>query len=257
MLMFLPGMLRPGCRAATIRRFCAALLCLAVLSGQSSAAQAASAPPPAANRTVDGSVCLTIDDGNSRQAIQRDLDALKAQGVHCTFFVIGSCLRANSDLWRRAVKEGHEVCYHSMHHDYMGGWSDARIAKDLDDWNRTAREVLKGYTSPKLARLPGGSGSSNQRILRLFESKGYQLVLWNVDTFTGAIKNHRSISAYIKGRTQAGSIILTHFTGQDAAALNQYLGWLKSHFTLTTVSRGLQQPVKRKPGPLPPPPVIR
>ena len=238
------------------RRFIAALLCLTLLAGLSPAAQAAPAPPPAASRTVDGSVCLTIDDGNSRKAIQRDLDALKAQGVHCTFFVIGSCLRAYPDLWRRAVAEGHEVCYHSMRHDNLGRWSNARIAKDLDDWNRTAREILTGYTSPKLARLPGGSGSRNQRILRLFQSKGYRLVLWNVDTYTGAIRRHRSIPAYIKANTGTGAIILTHFNGQDAAALGQYLGWLKSHYTLTTVSRGLQQPVKRKPGPLPPPPVM-
>lgn len=239
---------------STAKAWRAALtLLLAALFLLPARAVGAAAAPQAINSVPGKVVCLTIDDGYDRKAIQRDLDVLRAKGVHCTFFVIGDNLKGNADLWRRAVADGHEVCYHSMKHKDMSAWSNDRIKRDVDDWNKLAHQVLgANYVIPRLARLPGGGGHRNKRILQLFTGMGYKLIGWNVDTYTGAIRRHRSIAAYVTGNTRPGSIILTHFNSQDSSALPGYIDTLRKKYKLVTVSSVLF-PSKPTPKPTPTP----
>mgnify|MGYP003787793003 CR=1 FL=1 len=233
-------------QALKARKIIVSALLAIVLLSTSVAANAASL---SAVRSVPGNVvCLTIDDGYSKEAIKKDLDLLRAKKVTCTFFVIGNRLAAYPDLWRQAVKDGHEICYHSMNHTAMGSWSDGKILQDLKAWNSTAKRVLgSDYTIPKLARLPGGSGHGNARILKLFNSLGYKLVGWNVDTYTGAMKAGKPIPGYVLSKTASGSIILTHFNMSDANAMPQYIDALKRKFTLMKVSTAVYPPLFRKP----------
>lgn len=190
----------------------------------------------------NGIVCLTIDDGYGSESVRQALNILRAKKVHCTFFVIGSRLKALPELWRQAVRDGHEICYHSMNHKTMSSWSNASIAGDVRQWNQTAKNVLgQGYQIPKFARLPGGGGHGSQRIQALFDSMGYKLIYWSADTYTGVIRNgthnlNRRIADYIKSTTRVNSIILTHFNNYDVPAIPGYIDWLKSHFKLGRVS---------------------
>jgi peptidoglycan-N-acetylmuramic acid deacetylase len=109
-------------------------------------------------------VCLTIDDGYSVDAIKSMLSQLKRNNVKCTFFIIGCNLlnKAKQPLWRQAVKDGNEICYHSMNHRYLPSMSNREINADITAWEKAARKVLgRDYTIPKYARLPGGGGSYN------------------------------------------------------------------------------------------------
>ena len=195
---------------------------------------------------ISGTVCLTIDDGYSRQAITQALSTLRAKGVHCTFFVIGSRLTATPDLWRQAVRDGHEICYHSMNHNILSSWNDQAILNDLRQWNKKAKSVLgESYSIPKFARLPGGGGHENKRIQALFNSMGYKLISWSADTYTGVIKRgshnlNRRIADYIKKSTKANSIILIHFNSADVQAIPYYIDWLTSHYKVGRVSDAFQ-----------------
>ena len=201
-------------------------------------AAAAPASPHKFNKTPGGMVCLTIDDGYSKEDVIADLDTLRANNVHCTFFVIGCMLTKFPDVWRQAIQDGNEICYHTMTHHDISQWSNKRIQKDFERWVDTAHAVLGAdYVIPKFVRLPGGFGSSKSRILRLFDSMGYKVVYWNVDTFSGAHVKHANIVNYIKKNTKSGSIILTHFRKFDSSALAQYIGWLKENFTLGTLTQ--------------------
>ncbi len=231
------------------------ILAIMILSSQISA----NAASLSAVKMVPGKVvCLTIDDGYSKDAITLVLNLLRAKKVTCTFFVIGNRLTAYPALWRQAIKDGHEICYHSMNHKAMGSWSDRKILDDLKAWNSTAKSVLgNGYVIPKLARLPGGSGHTNSRILKLFDGKGYRLIGWNVDTYTGAIKVGKPIPKYVLSKTVPGSIILTHFNMSDANAMPRYIDALKSKFTLVKVSTAVfPAPTTRAPKPSPTIPLI-
>lgn len=209
---------------------------------------------------LNGIVCLTIDDGYSRKYVQMALDVLRKNHVHCTFFVIGRQLTALADLWRQAVRDGHEICYHSMRHTIMCSWSKERILADLKQWNKTAKSVLgAGYKIPKFARLPGGSGHHSARIQKIFSQLGYKLIYWSADTYTGVIRlSRRNLNAritnYVERTTKKNSVILTHFNCYDAPALSHYIGWLKKHFTLGTVSQAFaKKPVAPAHTPAPSP----
>lgn len=206
-------------------------------------AYASSAPLKCIKKALNGFVCLTIDDGYGRSNVKKDLDVLRANKVHCTFFVIGSVLKKYPDLWKQAVKDGNEIAYHTMNHTSVSHWSNSKISSDFKTWVKTAKKVLgQKYIIPKFVRLPGGSGSSNQRILKLFKNLGYQVVYWSSDTYTGAVKKHKSIDKYIRSKTKTGSVILTHFNSYDVPALPKYIGWLKSHYKLGTLTQAFAPP---------------
>ncbi len=64
----------------------------------------------------DHEVVLTFDDGPASPTTTETLDALKAECVHATFFLIGRNAAALPELVKRELKEGHSVGYHSMTH---------------------------------------------------------------------------------------------------------------------------------------------
>jgi peptidoglycan-N-acetylmuramic acid deacetylase len=203
------------------------------------------APAPAQVKSLpeSGIVCLTFDDGYSEAAIFTILDCLRENGVRCTFFVIGACLKLYGGLWRQAVEDGHEIAYHTMRHRNLNRCSNAQIVRDINQWNETARSVLgTGYRIPKIARAPGGS--ANARVRRLFNCLKYTLIYWSSDTFTGVYRRSKSgagtrTASYILRHTQAGSISLQHFNRYDAASVSRYIGELKARFRLGTVSEAL------------------
>lgn len=61
-------------------------------------------------------VVLTFDDGPWPTTTAAILDALKAQCVRATFFLIGDNAKARPALVQRELKEGHTVAHHSMTH---------------------------------------------------------------------------------------------------------------------------------------------
>ena len=205
-----------------------------------------SAPAPAQIKRLpeSGIVCLTFDDGYGEAAIVTVLDCLRENEVHCTFFIIGTCLKKYPGLWRQAVEDGHEIAYHTMTHQSLNRRSNKQIVRDINEWNETARSVLgAGYAIPKIARAPGGSAS--KRVRRLMSALGYKLIYWSSDTFTGV---YRGVTSPIRprGSPPTSSPIRRQVRSRcstsnryDAASVCRYIGELKARFRLGTVSEAL------------------
>ncbi|MDD4937742.1 MAG: polysaccharide deacetylase family protein [Candidatus Shapirobacteria bacterium] len=205
----------------------------------------ASSPAPSQIKSLPNSnmVCLTFDDGYGKTAITTILNCLRENNVQCTFFIIGSCLKKYPDLWRQAIADGHEIAYHTMTHSSLNRKSNQKIINDINKWNDLAHEILgEDYQIPKIARAPGGS--ANSRVRRLFESLGYSLIYWSLDTYTGVYKktHHnvaQKINNYIVNKVKIGSIVLQHFNNYDAPSVSLYIQYLKDNFTLGKVSDAL------------------
>ena len=71
-------------------------------------------------------IALTFDDGPSSKNTSRLLDGLKARGVHCTFFMVGTMSEYNPQLVKRAWEEGPEIASHT--YDQPQRRSDTRPA---------------------------------------------------------------------------------------------------------------------------------
>ncbi len=78
----------------------------------------------------DHEVVLTFDDGPRPPHTQRVLDALAAECVQATFFVVGQMAKSYPALVQRAYRDGHTIGTHTEHHAHLDrvplGKSDAR-----------------------------------------------------------------------------------------------------------------------------------
>jgi peptidoglycan-N-acetylglucosamine deacetylase len=184
-------------------------------------------------------VALTFDDGPSgyTSSVINVLDQHHAKG---TFFVIGQEIGGRHEVMRRALRHGHEIGNHTMHHGMLPPTSDLRATSSLIDH-------ATGF-SPCEFRPPGGA--INLAVARGARSLGMTTVVWDVDTrdWTGASSGViRSRATAVRG----GSIVLMHDGGGNRgptlAALPGIISELKRRgFKLVTVSRLLgQRPIWR------------
>jgi peptidoglycan-N-acetylglucosamine deacetylase len=81
----------------------------------------------------DHEVVLTFDDGPLPETTNKVLDALQAECVQATFFLIGQNAAANPQVVRREIREGHTVAHHTWSHPSitMRGLSDEAARADI------------------------------------------------------------------------------------------------------------------------------
>ena len=81
----------------------------------------------------DHEIVLTFDDGPRPPNTARILDALGAECVKATFFVLGNMAKAHPALLRRAHADGHTIATHSQQHRVLGQHaSAAEVERDFD-----------------------------------------------------------------------------------------------------------------------------
>lgn len=109
----------------------------------------------------DKELVLTFDDGPLPATTARILDALKAECVQATFFLIGRNAQANAALVRRAAKEGHTLGHHTFSHPAvtLRGWTtdkaEADIAHGMEADDTAAYGAWTGAPRTPFFRFPG------------------------------------------------------------------------------------------------------
>ncbi|MBL8588468.1 MAG: polysaccharide deacetylase family protein [Methylobacteriaceae bacterium] len=104
---------------------------------------------------ADKELALTFDDGPLPGPTTRVLDALAAECVKATFFVIGRNAAANAQLVRRQIAEGHTVANHTYSHPAatLRGLSDAAARADIE--RGAAAIAAAGGGRTPFFRFPG------------------------------------------------------------------------------------------------------
>jgi peptidoglycan-N-acetylglucosamine deacetylase len=106
-----------------------------------------------------GEVALTFDDGPSPGHTEKVLDALAAQCVKATFFMIGRNAAASPALAARVEKEGHTIGYHSMTHPTMRGMPFERAKADIEKGFKAVDTAVYGSAGERphqpFFRFPG------------------------------------------------------------------------------------------------------
>ena len=75
---------------------------------------------------------LTFDDGPWPGTTSKVLDALKAECVRATFFLLGRNAAAHPQLARRALAEGHTLGHHSYSHPLLSRMALPRAEADIE-----------------------------------------------------------------------------------------------------------------------------
>lgn len=104
-------------------------------------------------------VFLTFDDGPTKEVTPHILDILKEYNIKATFFVLGTYVKKNPEIIKRAYDEGHYIANHGYSHKYGTIYKSADTV--LEEYTKT-EEIIKdalndeSYSS-HLFRFPGGS----------------------------------------------------------------------------------------------------
>lgn len=105
-----------------------------------------------------GEVVLTFDDGPRPETTPRVLEALAAQCVKATFFMVGNNIAQFPELARRVVREGHSTAMHSYTHPDLSKMTPegqlADLKKVQDVYKATFGTAAPAYRFPMLIETP-------------------------------------------------------------------------------------------------------
>jgi peptidoglycan/xylan/chitin deacetylase (PgdA/CDA1 family) len=102
----------------------------------------------------DHEVVLTFDDGPLPPSTPKVLDALAAECVKATFFVVGEMAHAHPDLLRRELREGHTIGTHTMHHPYLNRLSAQAATLEISGGIASVNKALGGPFAAPFFRFP-------------------------------------------------------------------------------------------------------
>ncbi len=146
-------------------------------------------------KTKNGSVYLTFDDGPKAGTTNVILDILKEEGVKATFFVTNG---GPDELIKRIYDEGHTVALHTASHNYSIVYAsvDAYFNDLYTVQDRVKR--ITGYEA-KIIRFPGGSSNTVSRkyqvgimstLTKEVVNRGFRYYDWNVSSGDAEPGNH-------------------------------------------------------------------
>ena len=172
---------------------------------------------------------LTFDDGPWPGTTPAVLDALKAECVKATFFLLGRNAQAHPALVRREAAEGHTIGHHSFNHPLLGRMAPDRAMAEIDKGIRADKAALGGRPAAPFFRFPGFA--SSPPILDRLQARG--MVVFGADVWasdwneqTPDAERERLLKRIDKARR---GIVLLHDTrGQTARMLPSLLRALKA-----------------------------
>ncbi len=183
---------------------------------------------PAGQRAV----ALTFDAGEGAGYTAEILDLLKAEGIRASFGTTGEWARANPDLIRRIVDEGHLLFNHSESHRSWTGSSPG--TEPLTEAERTAQVMdaqnavieIADYEMAPFWRPPYGDYDADGQVL--LASLGYDYTLWwTCDSLGWSGYSAQEIAEWCGPTTDnggPGAIILFHVSQeQDYLSLEQVI----------------------------------
>ena len=157
---------------------------------------------------------LTYDDGPHPLHTPRILDVLAAHHATATFFVLAEPARANPDIIRRIVADGHELGLHGADHTSLLTMSTsearARVARARDDI-----EPLGG-TPLALYRPPYGQHTFAQA--RAIDRLGLEVAVWSADAMDWVDDPEERIAARAWHGVHPGGVLLLHDDRADLLA---------------------------------------
>ena len=111
-----------------------------------------------------GEVILTFDDGPLPETTTGVLNALRAECVKASFFLIGRNAQANPALVQRMIKEGHTVGHHTWSHP-------SRTLRRMSP-SQAIQDIKKGIAAVEKAAY-GSAYSGKMPVVPFFRFPGF------------------------------------------------------------------------------------
>ncbi|MEJ0094609.1 MAG: polysaccharide deacetylase family protein [Methylocella sp.] len=201
----------------------------------------------------DHEVVLTFDDGPSAGTTEKVLDALAAQCVKATFFLIGRNAQALPSLVRREIAEGHTVGHHSFSHPAatLRRMSETAAKEEIDKGIAADDAAAYGAagTAPKTPffRFPGFADTPaldawlSSRNIAVFGAD-----FWASDWLPMSAKTELALVLSRLEQEKRGILLMHDIKAQTAAMLPDLLRELKQRgFKIVHIAPGDDPPPLR------------
>lgn len=181
---------------------------------------------------ADKELVLTFDDGPWPTTTPKVLDALKAECVRATFFLLGRNTDAHPQLVRREYAEGHSIGHHTYSHPLLAHMPLAKAEAEIDRGIARDELALNGVArrepSTPFFRFPGFV--SSRPLLERMQDRG--IVVFGADVWASdwnPMTPDAELALLLKRIDQVGrGIVLLHDTkAQTAHMLPRLLRELK------------------------------
>jgi len=158
--------------------------------------------------TSEPVVALTFDDGPMDGIYLKMLDLFKKEGIHVTFFEIGTKIQKNPEVSRRALAEGHEIGSHSVRHKKIPLLdSMEEVRKEIVDNQTIIKEAIG--VEPKIFRAP--HIMHDTRMWEVLDEMGLPSIGASIGTRDWDHSNTvENITDKATLKTKAGDIVLMH-----------------------------------------------
>jgi peptidoglycan-N-acetylglucosamine deacetylase len=180
----------------------------------------------------DREIVLTFDDGPNPSYTPQILDALAAEGVKATFFLIGAMAQRYPALVRRIGREGHTIASHTQNHPLpFTSLTETRAQQEIETGIVSIAAALAGENCvAPFFRFPG-LGSS-PRMEAYLKQRSFSI--WSVDFDADDWKNIAMPEVVERAQRQIlrkrkGVLLLHDIHRRTALALPRLLQRLKGH----------------------------
>ena len=82
------------------------------------------------------------------RGLDKILDLLRINDSHATFFVVGELLEHDPSLLDKIIGEGHEIGFHTMHHDRLDVMNKEVFNQELLRFDEITKHRSRGFRAP-------------------------------------------------------------------------------------------------------------
>lgn len=155
-------------------------------------------------------VALTYDDGPDLPYTPQILNVLKKNNVKATFYVLGGNAKANPQLIKQIMAQGHDLGNHTMYHSKMKNRSVEAMTKDIQSVDNILRQL--GYKGEITFRAPFGMTSPN--LHQALERLNKRMVLFTFLPQDWTKISSQQIYQNVMNQLKPGLIITLHDGGK-------------------------------------------
>jgi peptidoglycan/xylan/chitin deacetylase (PgdA/CDA1 family)/sulfur carrier protein ThiS len=171
---------------------------------------------PIGHATPPGEVALSFDDGPWPVSTLQVLKILKHYDVPATFCMVGYEVQRYPSIAQAVQQAGMTICNHSWDHPLDPPLADLTPQHLHDELSRTNDQLATLGIQPTLFRPPGGS--EDDAVVQEARNQGMRVVMWSVDPQDWKSDlTAKQVTERVLSHVQAGSIVLLHDGGGDAA----------------------------------------
>lgn len=154
-------------------------------------------------------VWLTIDDGPDGDKTLELSRKLKERGIAATFFCIGEKLRAQPEVARTVLADGHTLANHTGRHPRKSFWCSPRmrLEREVSDGSAALKSV---GAAPRWFRPPVGHKPPALRCV--LERQNMRLISWTVGGRDGWTADPSGTVQRVLAHAKPGAIIVLHET---------------------------------------------